>query len=155
MVLVFFSSSGGHWTVVDREHEGGRVPDTRLIERWLPIAGIGIESVRERTPMTPFPGPNRRHVWWARRQLVAYRAYLALGRAARVSGYRSWPAGRRTSGCAGSRSLMRSSSSRRDGGSEGRAVSASTRWACTDRFTGVENKDIVNQTRLLQQTRDS
>ena len=71
--------------MVDREHEGGRVPDIRLIERWLPIAGIGIESVRERTPMTPFPGPNRRHVWWARRQLVASRAYLALGRAARVS----------------------------------------------------------------------
>lgn len=34
---------------------------TRLIERWLPIAEIGIESVRERTPMTPFPAPNRLH----------------------------------------------------------------------------------------------
>ena len=33
--------------------------DTRLIERWLPIAQIGIESTRERTPMTPFPAPNR------------------------------------------------------------------------------------------------
>ena len=29
--------------------------DTRLIERWLPIAEIGEESLRERTPMTPFP----------------------------------------------------------------------------------------------------
>ena len=48
--------------------------DTRLIERWLPIAEIGIESVRERTPMTPFPAPNRLHVWWARRPLVASRA---------------------------------------------------------------------------------
>jgi adenine-specific DNA methylase len=48
--------------------------DKRLIERWLPIAAIGIESVRERTPMTPFPAPNRLHVWWARRPLVASRA---------------------------------------------------------------------------------
>ncbi len=48
--------------------------DTRLIERWLPIAEIGIESIRERTPMTPFPAPNRLHVWWARRPLVASRA---------------------------------------------------------------------------------
>ena len=47
---------------------------TRLIERWLPIAEIGIESTRERTPMTPFPAPNRLHVWWARRPLVASRA---------------------------------------------------------------------------------
>ncbi len=48
--------------------------DTRLIERWLPIAPLGIESTRERTPMTPFPAPNRLHVWWARRPLVASRA---------------------------------------------------------------------------------
>ncbi len=48
--------------------------DVRLIERWLPIAALGIESVRERTPMTPFPAPNRLHVWWARRPLVASRA---------------------------------------------------------------------------------
>jgi len=46
----------------------------RLIEEWLPIAEIGIESVRERTPMTPFPAPNRLHIWWARRPLVASRA---------------------------------------------------------------------------------
>lgn len=49
---------------------------TRLIERWLPIAEIGIESVRERTPMTPFPAPNRLHIWWARRPLVASRAAI-------------------------------------------------------------------------------
>ena len=48
--------------------------DTRLIERWLPIAELGVESTRERTPMTPFPAPNRLHVWWARRPLVASRA---------------------------------------------------------------------------------
>ena len=50
------------------------MPDTRLIERWLPIAALGVESTRERTPMTPFPAPNRLHVWWARRPLVASRA---------------------------------------------------------------------------------
>ena len=48
--------------------------DVRLIERWLPIAALGVESTRERTPMTPFPAPNRLHVWWARRPLVAARA---------------------------------------------------------------------------------
>ncbi|MDE0441393.1 MAG: DUF1156 domain-containing protein [Gammaproteobacteria bacterium] len=52
----------------------GSRADTRLIERWLPITALGIESVRERTPMTPFPAPNRLHVWWARRPLVASRA---------------------------------------------------------------------------------
>jgi adenine-specific DNA methylase len=46
----------------------------RLIEEWLPIAEIGVESLRERTPMTPFPAPNRLHVWFARRPLVASRA---------------------------------------------------------------------------------
>ncbi|WP_234942435.1 DUF1156 domain-containing protein (plasmid) [Sinorhizobium medicae] len=54
--------------------EDERMSDVRLIERWLPIAEIGIESLRERTPMTPFPAPNRLHVWWARRPLVASRA---------------------------------------------------------------------------------
>ena len=50
--------------------------DTRLIERWLPIAELGIESTRERTPMTLFPAPNRLHVWWARAPLVASRAAI-------------------------------------------------------------------------------
>ena len=49
--------------------------ETRLIERWMPIAALGIESTRERTPMTPFPAPNL-HVWWARRPLVASRAAI-------------------------------------------------------------------------------
>ena len=44
---------------------------TRLIETWLPIAEIGLEGLRERTPMTPFPAPNRLHVWWARPTLVS------------------------------------------------------------------------------------
>jgi adenine-specific DNA methylase len=39
---------------------------TRLIETWLPIPEIGLEGLRERTPMTPFPEPNRLHVWWSR-----------------------------------------------------------------------------------------
>ena len=54
--------------------KGSMDADVRLIERWLPIAAIGVESTRERTPMTPFPAPNRLHVWWARRPLVASRA---------------------------------------------------------------------------------
>lgn len=48
----------------------------RLIEDWLPAAMIGMESLRERTPMTPFPAPNRLHVWFARRPLVASRAAI-------------------------------------------------------------------------------
>ncbi len=48
----------------------------RLIESWLPIAALGAESLRERTPMTPYPAPNRLHVWWARRPLVAARAAI-------------------------------------------------------------------------------
>lgn len=48
--------------------------DRRLIEQWMPIAALGVESLRERTPMTPYPAPNRLHVWWARRPLVASRA---------------------------------------------------------------------------------
>ena len=48
--------------------------DVRLIEQWLPIAALGEESIRERRSMTPFPAPNRLHVWWARRPLVASRA---------------------------------------------------------------------------------
>ena len=48
--------------------------DTRLIERWLPIAEIGIESMRERGSMTALPATYYLHVWWARRPLVACRA---------------------------------------------------------------------------------
>lgn len=46
----------------------------RLIERWLPIAEIGEESVRERRSMTALPPTYYLHVWWARRPLVAARA---------------------------------------------------------------------------------
>ena len=50
------------------------MPDTRLIERWLPIAALGEESVPERRSMTALPPIYYLHVWWARRPLVASRA---------------------------------------------------------------------------------
>ena len=50
------------------------MPDTRLIERWLPIAALGEESVRERRSNTALPPTYYLHVWWARRPLVASRA---------------------------------------------------------------------------------
>ena len=52
------------------------MPDTRLIERWLPIAEIGEESTRERRLMTALPPTYYLHVWWARRPLVASRAAI-------------------------------------------------------------------------------
>jgi len=50
--------------------------DTRLIERWLPIAELGEESVRERRSMTALPATYYLHVWWARRPLIASRAAI-------------------------------------------------------------------------------
>ena len=50
------------------------MPDTRLIERWLPIADLGEESVRERRSLQALPPTYYLHVWWARRPLVASRA---------------------------------------------------------------------------------
>ena len=50
--------------------------DTRLIERWLPIAELGEESTRERRSMTALPPTYYLHVWWARRPLVASRAAI-------------------------------------------------------------------------------
>lgn len=47
-----------------------------LIEDWLPIEAIGVESRRERGYGTPFPAPNRLHVWWARRPLLISRAAI-------------------------------------------------------------------------------
>ena len=52
------------------------ISDTRLIERWLPIAELGEESVRERRSMTALPPTYYLHVWWARRPLVASRAAI-------------------------------------------------------------------------------
>ncbi|MET4765231.1 DUF1156 domain-containing protein [Bradyrhizobium ottawaense] len=48
--------------------------EARLIERWLPIAAIGEESVRERRALSALPAPYYLHVWWARRPLIASRA---------------------------------------------------------------------------------
>ena len=50
--------------------------DTRLIERWLPIAEIGIESLRERRSLSALPPTYYLHVWWARRPLVASRSAI-------------------------------------------------------------------------------
>ena len=50
--------------------------DVRLIERWMPIAALGEESVRERRSMTALPPTYYLHVWWARRPLVASRAAI-------------------------------------------------------------------------------
>ena len=47
----------------------------RLIEEWLPIKEIGIESRRENST-GQHPPPNRLHVWWARRPLTASRAAI-------------------------------------------------------------------------------
>lgn len=44
-----------------------------LIESWLPIEAIGAESQRENSTGL-HPAPNRLHVWWARRPLIASRA---------------------------------------------------------------------------------
>jgi putative DNA methylase len=50
--------------------------DVRLIERWLPIAALSEESVRERRSMTALPPIYYLHTWWARRPLVASRAAI-------------------------------------------------------------------------------
>ncbi len=53
-----------------------KVPDRRLIERWLPIAEPGEESIRERRSMAALPPTYYLHVWWARRPLVVSRAAI-------------------------------------------------------------------------------
>jgi putative DNA methylase len=50
--------------------------DTRLIERWLPIADLGEESNRERRSLQALPPIYYLHVWWARRPLIASRAAI-------------------------------------------------------------------------------
>ncbi len=42
-----------------------------LIEEWLPIKELGIESVRERAAASALPPLSFLHVWWARRPLAA------------------------------------------------------------------------------------
>ena len=48
----------------------------RLIEEWLPIREIGIESRRERASSTALPPVYYLHVWWSRKPLVASRAAI-------------------------------------------------------------------------------
>ena len=48
----------------------------RLIEEWLPIKEIGIESRRERGASSALPPLYYLHVWWARRPLTASRAAI-------------------------------------------------------------------------------
>ena len=52
--------------------------DTRLIERWLPIAALGEESIRERRSMTALPPIYYLHVWWARRPLARGRPCVSV-----------------------------------------------------------------------------
>lgn len=49
---------------------------TRLIEEWLPIKEIGVESRRERAASSALPPLYFLHVWWARRPLTASRAAI-------------------------------------------------------------------------------
>ena len=49
-------------------------PDV-LIEHWLPVQELGIESRREQSAAQHAP-PNRLHVWWARRPLTVSRAAI-------------------------------------------------------------------------------
>ena len=48
----------------------------RLIEEWLPIKEIGVESRRERGASSALPPLYFLHVWWARRPLIASRAAI-------------------------------------------------------------------------------
>lgn len=58
-----------------RAHQNNE-PDRRLIEEWLPIAEIGIESDRERGANSALPPIYYLHTWWARRPLIISRAAI-------------------------------------------------------------------------------
>ncbi|MBX6770935.1 MAG: DUF1156 domain-containing protein [Chloroflexi bacterium] len=61
-----------------------------LIEQWLPIAELGIESQRERGASSALPPLYFLHVWWARRPLIASRAAVL---ASLLPAWRAdWPA---------------------------------------------------------------
>ena len=51
--------------------------DRRLIEEWLPVSELSIESIRERAAASALPPLNWSHVWWARRPLAISRAAVA------------------------------------------------------------------------------
>ena len=50
-----------------------------LIEDWLPVAELGIESRRERGAASALPPLSFLHIWWARRPLVASTAVALAG----------------------------------------------------------------------------
>lgn len=50
-----------------------------LIEDWLPVAELGIESRRERAAASALPPLSFLHVWWARRPIVASAAVVLAG----------------------------------------------------------------------------
>lgn len=50
-----------------------------LIEDWLPVAELGIESRRERAAASALPPLSFLHVWWARRPVVASTAVVLGG----------------------------------------------------------------------------
>lgn len=50
-----------------------------LIEDWLPVRDLGIESRRERAAASALPPLSFLHVWWARRPLVASAAVVLGG----------------------------------------------------------------------------
>jgi putative DNA methylase len=64
--------------------------DVRLIERWLPIAALSEESVRERRSMTALPPVNYLHVWWARRPLIASRAAVLASLLPETAGHKEF-----------------------------------------------------------------
>ena len=50
-----------------------------LIEDWLPVEELGIESRRERAAASALPPLSFLHVWWARRPIVASTAVVLGG----------------------------------------------------------------------------
>ena len=61
--------------------------DRRLIEEWLPVNELSIESIRERSAASALPPLNWLHVWWARRPLVMSRAAVSASLLSANSGY--------------------------------------------------------------------
>jgi adenine-specific DNA methylase len=53
------------------DKETPRERPSLLIEDWLPVKELGIESIRERAVVSSMPPLSLLHVWWARRPLVA------------------------------------------------------------------------------------
>ncbi|MFC4516373.1 MULTISPECIES: DUF1156 domain-containing protein [Streptomyces] len=54
-------------------------PKRLLIEEWLPVRELGIESRRERAAASALPPLSFLHVWWARRPLVASAGVVLSG----------------------------------------------------------------------------